>query len=113
MFFEKLFQSVQVFHPTIPDDLFSRSPWQKAAQIDIEEHQRLMDASCLWLYIKPKLKDAISTEYMDKVEEMWLNGYFGSTQTKIPIQGDLDFRNLMDNPVKLINGGNSSYQCTG
>ena len=44
MFFEKLFQSVQVFHPTIPDDLFSRSPWQKAAQIDIEEHQRLMDA---------------------------------------------------------------------
>lgn len=43
-------------------------------QLDLEEHQLLMDVTCLWLYIRPLLKDAVSPEYMDKVDEMWENG---------------------------------------
>lgn len=53
------------------------SPCQKAAQMDIEAHQRLMDAACLWIYIKPKLKDAVSNDFMAKIEEMWSMGSFG------------------------------------
>lgn len=43
-------------------------------QMSLEEHQLLMDVTCLWLYIRPLLKDAVSPEYMDKVDEMWDNG---------------------------------------
>lgn len=45
--------------------------------MDIEAHQRLMDAACLWFYIKPKLKDAVSNDFMAKIEEMWSMGSFG------------------------------------
>lgn len=52
-------------------------PWQKAAQRDIEEHQRLMDATCLWMFVRPKLMETITNEYMNKIDEMWDNGFLG------------------------------------
>ena len=49
-------------------------PWQKAAQMDMERHQELMDCTCLWLYIRPFLKNEISQEYLDKIDQMWSQG---------------------------------------
>ena len=57
--------------------IFTCNRWQKTMQLDLEEHQLLMDVTCLWLYILPLLKDAVSPEYMDKVDEMWENGLLG------------------------------------
>jgi len=63
------------------DSIFNAA-WQKAAQRELEDHQRLMDATCLWVHVRPKLKDTISNEYMTKIDEMWANGCLGSKKGK-------------------------------
>ncbi len=36
-----------------------------------------MDATCLWMFVRPKLMESISNEYMSKIDEMWENGFLG------------------------------------
>lgn len=41
-----------------------------------------MDATCLWYYIRPNLKNAVSVEIMDKLDDMWKNGWLGCAGKK-------------------------------
>lgn len=45
--------------------------------MDLDAHQQLMDACCLWLYVRQQLKNELSAEYMLKMDDMWTNGPLG------------------------------------
>ena len=47
---------------------------QKSKQLPVENHQVLMDITCLWCWLKPNLKRALDASMMGKLEEMWLSG---------------------------------------
>lgn len=51
--------------------------WQKDAQLSLEEHVELMDRTCLWIWLKPKLAAEIDGSLMHKYEELWQNGFLG------------------------------------
>ena len=47
---------------------------QKSKQLPVENHQVLMDVTCLWCWLKPNLKRALDASMMAKLEEMWISG---------------------------------------
>ncbi|CAJ1460779.1 unnamed protein product [Effrenium voratum] len=47
---------------------------KKAAQLNLDEHQQIMDNTLLWLWLRPKLANAMDGSTMEKLDEMWLTG---------------------------------------
>lgn len=52
---------------------------QKSKQLPVENHQVLMDVTCLWCWLKPNLKRALDASMMAKLEEMWISGLLNFT----------------------------------
>ena len=50
---------------------------QKSKQKSLEHHQQLMDAVCLWQWLRPQMATAVDANYMQKLEEMWMEGLLG------------------------------------
>ena len=50
---------------------------QKQQQLSMETHENLVDAICLWLFLKPKIESLVSAEYMARLEELFMQGPLG------------------------------------
>ena len=46
----------------------------------MDAHENLMDAMCLWLWLKPKVSGLVSGDYMAKLEDMLMKGSLGCTK---------------------------------
>lgn len=80
-------------------------PWlQKAAQLNLDEHQQIMDNTLLWLWLRPKLANAMDGSTMEKLDEMWLTGLLGQfdPQSNEPLKTRQDSKTHA--PVESVTG---------
>ena len=59
-----------------------RASLQKAAQLDLDQHQALMDNCMLYLWLRPKLEAALSGEMMGHLDDMFLRGRLGEIEIR-------------------------------
>lgn len=52
---------------------------QKLQQLPMDAHENLVDAICLWVWLRPKIESLVSSEYMKKLEEMFARGILVKT----------------------------------
>lgn len=40
----------------------------------MDVHENMVDAICLWVWLRPKIESLVSAEYMVKLEDMFFRG---------------------------------------
>lgn len=50
---------------------------QKSKQLSLPHHQQLMDNTCVWLWLRPQVANAVDSTYMVKLDQMWMEGLLG------------------------------------
>ena len=54
--------------------LYMARSGQKACQLTLDEHQDLVDAVCLWLWLRPKLAGAMEIANLENLDRMFAGG---------------------------------------